>query len=114
TYGVKTLVSTYSFAQGPSKPVLSCPEGKPWTNCLDRPCTVDPMNPLIAVCKCDIVRDSPFVTYGGDCNTLTCDTGYWSGATVESYEEGSALLFHKMGLDGIPVTYCPGMKPKAD
>jgi len=111
-HGVMTLVSTYSFAQGPSKPVLSCPKGKPWTNCLDRPCTVNPMNLLSALCKCDIVRDKAFVTYGGDCNTLTCDTGYWSGASVGSYMSGSDQLFQKMGMDKIPVTYCPGMKPE--
>jgi len=113
-HGVKTLVSTYSFAQGPTKPMLSCPKGKPWTNCLDRPCTVDPMNPLVAICKCDIVRDESFVTYGGDCNTLTCDTGYWSGATVETNVEGSKQLLQKMGLKDIPVMYCPGMGPKAE
>ncbi|MFI5323651.1 MAG: hypothetical protein ACHQ6U_09010, partial [Thermodesulfobacteriota bacterium] len=111
-YGVKTLISTYSFAEGPYKPMLSCPKGKPWTNCLDRSCTMDPMNPLSALCKCDIVRDKPFFTYGGDCNTLTCDMGFWSGATVESYIGASDQLYRKMGLRGIPVTYCPGMGPK--
>lgn len=113
-HGVTTIVSTYSFAQGPSHPVLSCPKGKPWTDCLDKPCTVNPLNPLNAYCKCDIVRDSAFVTYGGDCNLLKCDNGYWSGATVESYIKASTLLSEKMGIKDFPVVYCPGMKPKAD
>ena len=113
-HGIKTIVSTYSFAQGPSRPVLTCPKGKPWTNCLDQPCTIDPMNPLMALCKCEIVRDSAFVTYGGECNTLTCDTGYWSGATVGTYEQGSQRLLQMMGLKDIPVTYCPGMEPKSE
>jgi len=113
-YGVTNLISTYSFAQGPSKPVLSCPKGKPWTDCLDKSCTVNPLNPLNAYCKCDIIRDEAFVTYGGDCNMLTCDNGYWSGATVEAYIEASTLLSEKMGIKDFPVVYCPGMKPKAD
>ena len=70
------------------------------------------MNPLNALCKCKIVRDKPFITYGGDCNTLKCDTGYWSGATEGSYIRASDQLFQKMGLKGIPVTYCPGTEPK--
>lgn len=111
-YGVTTLVSTYSFAQGPSKPILICPEGKPWTDCLDRPCTVNPMNPLNAMCKCDIIRDKAFVTYGGECNTLSCDTGFWSGATVGSYIDASNQLSNKMGMRDFPVTYCPGVEPK--
>lgn len=111
-YGITTLISTYSFAQGPSRPILICPEGKPWTDCLDRPCTVNPMNPLSAMCKCDIIRDKEFVTYGGECNTLSCDTGFWSGATVGSYIEASNQLSKKMGIGDFPVTYCPGMKPE--
>ncbi len=111
-YGITTLISTYSFAQGPSKPILICPEGKPWTDCLDRPCTIDPMNPLRAMCKCEITRDTAFVTYGGDCNTLTCDSGFWSGATIGSYIEASNQLSKYMGMRDFPVTYCPGMKPK--
>ncbi|MEX0999524.1 MAG: hypothetical protein WD000_06155 [Thermodesulfobacteriota bacterium] len=71
--GVTKVVSTFSFAQAPTKPVLSCPEGKPWTDCLDQPCIVDPLNPLKAICTCKIVRDKPFDTFGGDCVSLTCD-----------------------------------------
>ena len=73
---------------------------------------LNPLNPLNAYCKCDIIRDKAFVTYGGDCNLLTCDNGYWSGATVESYIEASTILSEKMGIIDFPVVYCPGMKPK--
>lgn len=40
--GVTRALSTYSFAQAPEKAVLSCPVGKPWSDCLDQPCIVDP------------------------------------------------------------------------
>ncbi|MEQ9618748.1 MAG: hypothetical protein RIG61_06205 [Deltaproteobacteria bacterium] len=109
--GVKKALSTYSFAQAPAKPVLSCPEGKPWTDCLDQPCIVDPINPLKAICTCRIVRDRPFVTYGGECNTFTCDNAYWSAATLASFMEGSSMLAEAMGLESIPAAFCPGMKP---
>ncbi|WP_444921798.1 hypothetical protein ACJJID_05330 [Microbulbifer sp. CnH-101-G] len=110
--GVKKALSTFSFAQAPTKPVLSCPQGKPWTDCLDQPCIVDPMNPLKAICTCKIVRDKPFVTFGGDCVFLTCDTGYWSGATVGSYVGASRDLMKAFHLDEIPAKYCAGMKPE--
>ncbi|WP_444884795.1 hypothetical protein [Microbulbifer sp. PSTR4-B] len=110
--GVKKILSTFSFAQAPTKPVLSCPEGNPWTDCLDQPCIVNPMNPLKAICTCKIVRDQPFVTFGGDCVSLTCDTGYWSGATVGSYIGASKQLMKAFGLDQTPAKYCAGTKAK--
>ena len=69
--GVMKLQSQYSFSQTPTKPVLLCPSGKPWTFCLDKPCVADPRNPLRAICECEIMRKDEFVTLGGSCNTLT-------------------------------------------
>lgn len=109
--GVTKALSTYSFAQATEKTVLSCPLGKPWSDCLDQPCIVDPMNALKAICTCKIVRDKPFVTYGGNCDTLTCDKAYWSAATAESFLEGSSELAKAMGLESVPAEFCPGMKP---
>jgi hypothetical protein len=109
---VTKALSTYSFAQAPTKPVLHCLEGKPWTDCLDQPCIVDQMNPLKAICTCKIVRDKPFETFGGDCNSLTCDTGYWSGATLGSYVGASKELMKAFGLEDEPARYCAGMKPE--
>jgi hypothetical protein len=111
TNGVTKALSTYSFAQASSKPVLSCPAGKPWTNCLDQPCIVDQMNPLKAICTCEIVRDLPFVTYGGECNVLTCDNAYWSAATSEAFRQGSLELAKSMGLEENPAQFCAGMEP---
>lgn len=109
--GVTKALSTYSFAQASSKSVLSCPVGKPWTNCLDQPCIVDQMNPLKAICTCEIVRDQPFVTYGGECNVLTCDNAYWSAATSKAFRQGSLELAKFMGLKENPAQFCAGMEP---
>jgi hypothetical protein len=110
--GVTMVTSSYSFAQAPTNPILVCPAGQPWTNCLDSPCIVDPMDPLHAICTCDIVRTDAFVTYGGACNTLTCDTAYWSGATFSMIDSGTSVLLKEMGIEKSPLTYCPGMEPK--
>ncbi|HAT1659464.1 TPA: hypothetical protein RG395_002320 [Legionella pneumophila] len=80
-YKVTSLVSTFSFEQFAFKKPMNCPEGLPWTNCVDMPCTVDPQNSERALCVCKIERSQAFFTFGGDCNTNTCATGFWSGAT---------------------------------
>ncbi|KTD40108.1 hypothetical protein Lpar_1425 [Legionella parisiensis] len=80
-YKVTSLISTFSFAQFETKRSMNCPEGLPWTNCVDMSCTVDPQNSKRALCNCTIERGQTFFTFGGDCNTNTCATGFWSGAT---------------------------------
>lgn len=107
--GVKMVLSEYSFAQAPTHPVISCSGDSPWTDCLDQPCTVDPKNPLRAICKCDIVTGEDFVTYGGACNTNSCIRSFWSAATPQDFLDGSAALMDKMGLRDAPYTDCPGM-----
>ncbi|STY28271.1 Uncharacterised protein [Legionella wadsworthii] len=80
-YKVRSLISTFSFKQFATKRSMNCPHGLPWTNCVDMLCTVDPQNSKRALCKCTIERAQAFFTFGGDCNTNTCSTGFWSGAT---------------------------------
>ena len=106
---VTTTVSTYSFVQAATKPVMTCDEGPLWTDCLDAPCTVDPKDPLRAICSCPIVADKgDYVTYGGSCNTNTCKNAVWSAATVRAFQQGSANLRVFMQIDAVPASYCPG------
>ena len=105
---VTLTVSTYSFVQAATKPVMTCADGALWTDCLDAPCTVDPKDPLRAICACDIVTSGDFVTYGGSCNTNTCANAVWSAATVKAFQEGSANLRAFMQLAAVPAQYCPG------
>jgi len=109
--GVTKAVSNYSFNQAPIKPALLCPAGKPWTSCLDKPCIIDPMNPLKAICTCDIEREESFVTFGGQCNTLTCDNAYWSAATADEITGANTVLMKAFGVKDNPVQYCPGINP---
>lgn len=104
--GSKALISTYSFEQAGMIKVMTCPSGKPWTFCLDKPCTVNPMNTKQAICTCDIERKGKFVTFGGSCDTGSCGIGYWSGATVSDYNSASAFLAKELGLPGVPTKMC--------
>lgn len=105
--GATQLVSTYALTQSASKPVLSCETGHPWTDCLDYPCVVDPLNPLKAICSCAIQTTGDFVTYGGDCNVRTCKDAYWSAAAPSDFQAGTDALVQALGITSDPVTYCP-------
>lgn len=80
-YRATHLVSTFSFEQFSSKKFMTCPKGKPWSNCVDMPCTVDPQNTNHAICLCQLSAAEEFFTFGGSCDSNTCATGFWSGAT---------------------------------
>ena len=105
--GVRTIYSTYSpkqFQHG--KRVLKCPSGTPWTWCLNAPCTVDPANPKKAICACDIKRTGEWITAGGDCDTATCKTAYWSGATIADFKSGTEFMMKPLNLTKFPAQWC--------
>ena len=84
SFKVKQLISTFSFKQFNTKKNMTCPRGKPWTNCLDAPCTVNPLDNKKAICSCEIKHDQVFVTLGGTCDADTCSNAFWSGAMISS------------------------------
>jgi hypothetical protein len=96
------VISTFSFAQFDSKKAMSCARGMPWTNCVDAPCTVNPMNHDQAICSCPIKHEEEFFTFGGDCKTKTCATGFWSGAT-----DSSAIVFRNAMFKKLNITKNP-------
>lgn len=106
--GISTVYSTFSYSQYKTgKKGMTCPSGTPWTWCLNKKCTVDPSNPKRAICTCDVVRKGEWMTLGGNCDTSTCSTGYWSGATLKDFEEGNVFLIKALGLNKSPVKWCP-------
>ena len=105
--GIRTVYSQFAlkqFAQG--KRTLKCPAGTPWTWCLNKPCTVDPANPKKAICACDVLRTSEWITAGGNCNTATCKTAYWSGAPLNDFNDGTDFLVKQLKLKKSPVNWC--------
>ena len=105
--GIRTVYSQFALKQWQQgKKTLKCPSGTPWTWCLDKPCTVDPANPKKAICACDVVRTGEWITAGGNCNTATCNTAYWSAAPLDAFSDGTYFLLKSLKLKKSPVTWC--------
>lgn len=105
---IRTVYSTFSLEQFASgKKGMKCPEGTPWTWCLNKRCTVDPLNHKKAICVCDVMRTSEWMTLGGNCDTSTCKTGYWSGAALSDFNVGVEFLMKALGIRHSPVKWCP-------
>ncbi len=109
----KALVSTFSTQNVNSAfGVLACPEDAPWANCVDMPCEVDPLNPALATCQCEIVETGPSFTFGGGCDASTCSSVIWSGASPP----GVTQYAPAMSCVNQPVTFpaaCPSATPVA-
>lgn len=108
SHGIHTVFSTFSLEQFMGgKKGMKCPSGTPWTWCLNKRCTVDPNNPKKAICLCDVMRTEKWMTLGGNCDTTTCNTGYWSGAALDDFNEGVEFLMKALGIEHSPVKWCP-------
>jgi hypothetical protein len=107
-YGIRTVYSAFSLQQFQAgMKVLKCPSGTAWTWCLNKRCTVNPADSKKAICTCDVVRTGEGLTAGGDCNTATCETAYWSAAPPSDFESGTAFMIKALGLAESPVKGCP-------
>jgi hypothetical protein len=110
SHGIRTVFSTFSQEQlKQGKKGMKCPSGTPWTWCLNKRCTVDPSNPSKAICICDVVRTGEWMTLGGNCDTSTCETGYWSGASMKDAEESSDFMKRILGFEQTPFKWCPSV-----
>jgi len=110
--GIRTVYSTFSFKQfEEGKQAMKCPEGTPWTWCLNRRCTIDPTDSTKAICTCDVMRTGEWTTLGGNCDTSTCSTGYWSGATLGAFADANAFMVKALGLNSAPGKWCPATTP---
>jgi hypothetical protein len=73
--------------------VMTCGEEIAWANCLDMPCEINPLNPATATCQCQMVEKGPSLTWGGGCDSSTCENTVWSAAPtsylgLEQYIDG--------------------------
>ncbi|OJW52512.1 MAG: hypothetical protein BGO67_06110 [Alphaproteobacteria bacterium 41-28] len=88
---VKTTPEGYKEVRSRYYPIgsyVSCSNARPWANCLDSPCIIDPNDPSKAVCTCSIVKNQgPYVIVTDTCNKSGCETGLTSSATVKSNDE---------------------------
>ena len=67
---------------------------------------LDPADPKKAICACDIKREGEWITAGGGCDTATCKTAYWSGATVADFEDGTKFMMKPLKLTKFPAEWC--------
>jgi peroxiredoxin len=108
----ETLISTFSTENVTSSfHIMSCPSGAAWANCLDMTCQVDATNPAMATCQCRLMKTGESFTFGGGCQTSTCHSVIWSGAT----QQFSANAQYIAGMKAVnqPYTFpqgCPGSK----
>ena len=108
-----SLWSTFSTANVNSEfGILSCPEAAAWVNCLDYPCEMDPRDPALATCKCEVVEQGPFRTFGGYCDESVCTRELLSGTSLDApgvaqYLAGMAQVQQSVTL---PET-CPATGP---
>lgn len=109
--GVRTVYSQFAltqFEQG--KKGLKCESGTPWSNCLNKICTVDPANPAKAICACDVVRGGEWQTAGGDCDAATCKTAYWSGALLADSKSNADFMMEQLKIAKSPAQACTAPK----
>ena len=93
-----SLWSTFSTGNVNSEfGILACPEEAAWVNCLDYPCEMDPRDPALATCQCEVVEQGPFRSFGGYCDERRCTEELLSGTSldapgVEQYLAGMAQV----------------------
>jgi len=105
--GVRTVYSTFALdGSVAGQKSMRCPAGTPWTQCMNKRCVIDPAHAERALCVCDVIRTGAWVTTGAGCDTTTCATFYWSGATPAQHDGGVALMTKALGLARDPTTWC--------
>lgn len=106
--GVRTVYSQFALTQFEGgKKALKCESGTPWSQCLNKICTVDPANPDKAICACDVVRTGEWQTAGGNCDTATCKTAYWSGALLADSRSNAEFMMEQLKIAKSPAEACP-------
>jgi hypothetical protein len=106
-YGLTQVVSDFSLIEIPTLPLMTCPDGTVWTQCLDAPCFVDPTNSQKAACTCQVQTSQTVQTYGGNCDTATCATSFWSAATPAQVQAGIDAIAEYLGIPPPQNRVCP-------
>jgi peroxiredoxin len=109
-----TLYSDFSTALVTSTTrALTCPSTIPWADCVDSICARDPSDPTKAKCRCQVIKNGPAFTFGGNCDARTCSTTIWSGSSPSlGAETGSPAVKAAMKRLGQPIVLPPPC-PKA-
>lgn len=110
-------VSTYSWADavpapGPNNHLMHCTGSAKFTNCLNAPCQVDPLDPKKSVCTCPLTasasRDEQWVTFGANCSATDCATTLWSGATQAAIDQADCCIDEYLATERSGQSYTCG------
>lgn len=106
-YGLTQVASAFSLIEIPTRPLMACPEGSIWTQCLDAPCFIDPSDPSKASCTCEVQTTGIGLTLGGNCDTATCADAFWSAATQAQVDGGIDAIAKYLGTEPPQPRVCP-------
>lgn len=104
--GQHLLTSNFSFVNAKTNRIMVCTGNHAWTDCLDKPCIIDPQNSNQASCMCDIKISNSFITFGGQCQTASCTTTLYSGATTDMLDLSIQTFVNYLHLSKSPMQYC--------
>ena len=76
------------------------------------PCELDPLNPALATCQCQMVETGPSFTFGGGCDPSTCSSVIWSAASPPGVTQYVAAMTCVNEQVTFPVT-CQQAAPMA-
>lgn len=105
----ENLISTFSTQNVNSGfMAMACPADAPWANCLDYPCQLDPQNPALATCQCELLETGPSLIFGGRCNPESCTSTIWSGAAPPGVLAQYTTAMECVDQQVASLTVCPG------
>jgi hypothetical protein len=97
----------------PVKSYAVCTNDRPWAWCLDKPCTIDKVDPTKARCACTTAKgQGPYVIVGDTDTPATCTTGTISSATVKGITEITDFLKTTSELKPFPIEVLKSSEPE--
>jgi hypothetical protein len=77
----------------PIKSYARCANNRPWANCYDKECVVDPKDPSKATCTCSVKEnEGDYVMVTNSYSAETCTIGLWSSATLAQLDEVTTFI----------------------
>ncbi len=77
----------------PFKSYARCANNRPWANCYDKECVVDPKDPSKATCTCSVKEnEGDYVMVTNSYSAETCTIGLWSSATLAQLDEVTTFI----------------------
>jgi hypothetical protein len=77
----------------PIKSYARCANNRPWANCYDKECVVDPKDSSKATCTCSVKEnEGDYVMVTDNYSAETCTIGLWSSATTAQLDDVTTFI----------------------